>query len=131
MKILIILLLSFSALAEYELSFSANESGDMQSKTFGTELEAKNRAIEIAKSNKWRKGVFNSTESNSLYAEGELFYHPTNWSYSIADVTAEKLAKKDKKDSDAASLSLLAVKVTDGTAKLSELLQYIKLRDGL
>ena len=176
MKLILILLFTLNAHAEFKAVFSSNESNvDGQHFMSDTEQLAKDKLIKIADDKKgWRKGEFTLVEAGSLYSKvfkhtemqdlgnvqnvysrdenGELildengdsiiigtepvldeveisttkYYHPTNWSYSISDVTAEEQAKKDKEDADKAKIEELKLK--DKAIKIDELVELLQLK---
>lgn len=138
MKYLLLLLLSFNSFAYTKFVMTDLRNNSTQGEgVFETEELAIKELVKISKiKNGWRKGVFNNIVEGSLYCneglEGETpsCYHPTNWSYVLTDVTAEVDAKNKKKDKDESDLAAIRTKVQDGSAKLDDLINYIKIKEG-
>lgn len=57
--------------------------------------------------------------------------HPTKSKDLCVDVTAEYDQKKIKKDADELTLTSIRAKLSDGSAKLEDLVEYLKIREGL
>lgn len=60
-----------------------------------------------------------------------LHFHPSNFSVQLEDISAELAAEKAKKDKDAADMDSIKAKILDGSAKLKDVIQYIKIKEGL
>ena len=150
MKYLILLLISFNSYADIKLDFVLpNKSVSV---TFET-IEEAQKNFDDNKDNKswghrdkWEKRNDNEVCSGLERQVGDIingfFYEcfkPANYTVcgqnpdqlNIAthceDITAQVNAKKAKKDADALTLDSIKAKLIDGSAKLDDLIQYIKI----
>lgn len=102
--ILLTLLFTLSANAQYLVEMSVNPDTQYgQSKQVDSLEDAKKFLIKIANlKNGWRKGEWKLSPESDLSRVRVLadetqeieYYHPSNWSYRITDITAEVAAKK-------------------------------------
>lgn len=60
-----------------------------------------------------------------------LHFHPANFSVQLEDISAELAAKEAKKNKDATDMASIKAKILDGSAKLGDVIQYIKIKEGL
>lgn len=139
MKYLLILL-SFNLFAETKVEIINNE-GQPMSQDFETELEA-DAYIEKFKS-KWgrdrswlREDCGNSlgtrTVQDEFTNEDVIEYDcPATYTATKTDITAQVQAKKDKKDADGATIETIRTKLGDGSAKLDDIIEYLKIKEGL
>ena len=105
---ILILLTSFNAYSDIKIEVTNTITG----KTFKAEFEDDAEAIT------WRL----EQESDDSWGKvGEYTVTQT-------DITAEVKAEKDKEKADKDSLDLLKVKYDDGSIKLTELVEYLKLK---
>jgi len=131
--ILTLLLLSFSALAEFKVEYIETSTGGTYSFEKNTEAKAKTRLIKIIKKSQWMQGEWNQVESpiskEEKYTDavdtGETqtiqdiegndievpiytyeektrltYFHPSNFTYTITDITQELADKAADKQAD-------------------------------
>ena len=60
--------------------------------------------------------------------EVTLYCHPKTFDYKCTDITQELADKKAKEEKDKSDLEALQEKYNDGTIKLDELVQFLKLK---
>lgn len=59
------------------------------------------------------------------------YFHPENFSITLKDITAELATEKAKKEKDVTDLEGIKSKILDGSAKLDDFIEYIKIKEGL
>lgn len=102
MKLLsvIILFLSVNVYAEFRVEFVETSTGGTYHFEKNTETKAKKRLKKIISKSQWMEGSWSATESplskteTFITEEGSeeitSYYHPSNFTYTIEDITQEK-----------------------------------------
>jgi hypothetical protein len=133
MKYLILLLLTFNAYAEFKVEFIETSTGGTYQFEKPDEEKAKKHLLKIIKKSQWMKGEFNNEVSDlsETYKDMEgngvtRYYHPSNFTYTLTDITQELADKAAQKAIDDARKDELKVK--DKNMKLNELIELLKLK---
>ena len=137
MKYLLLLLFTFSAYAQFKIEYTETSTGGKYEFSKNSEVKAKERLLKIIKKSRWMQGEWKTEVSDlsktQLDLEGTettLYYHPTNFTYIITDISQEIVDKEaEKQAAKAARQELRALKQTINDSDLpnwhKKLLKYI------
>ena len=156
MKYLLIFLISINCYADVKVSIQNNINGRAYGASFKTQLEADEWKADNISNDSWGKSkrwVLKTDQTNCLQErdilpeEGDLYTEcqlpddytilncDTDIIYEIGHdckvIVDDFKTKKDKKDTDNLSLENIRAKLLDGSAKLDDLIQYVKMKEGL
>ncbi len=62
---------------------------------------------------------------------GQECERPVEYTITETDITAEVNVKKAKKDADGITIESIKAKLLDGSAKLEDLIEYLRIKEGL
>lgn len=162
MKYLLLLLLSFPAMAQYKISID-NDNGSKFRAKFDTIQEAQSWVNENSSDGSWGKNeetkLVSEIQDQSkckelkdvvsedpltselvtntycitkpLYKICGKYYYELDIARDCEDISVQVKAEKDKKDKDALDLEAIKVKLLDNSAKLEDVILYIKIKEDL
>lgn len=125
--------------AQFRVSIQPDNASPMEL-SCETRAECDQEILKWQEKQKVFLGDWTDEPSGSLISKEELdlegnsvtkYLHPQNYSASIEDITQELADKKDKKDKDAQDLAAIKAKILDGSAKLDDVILYIKIKEGM
>ena len=141
MKILILLLLTFNIYASERMIITDLRNNSIQgNEIVESHVDAMARIVEMGKMGKknWREGEFNLIQENSLYSKAFLeetenssievikYYHPTNWSYSLAPLTQAEIDEKETKEIKKARKDFLKTELKTKDLSLKEINELLR-----
>ena len=109
MKLILLFLISFTAMAQTKVSIIPNDS-KLASMSFEKDnlVDAKKHLKKLVRKSQWLKGGYQDDNTDTIFQRESMdittgepkieYFMPTNFSILVEDVTAKKLEEKTKKD---------------------------------
>ena len=105
------------------------------------QADCDSKLLKWIKKQKFFKGEWKLDPVGGIVSKQELdfesgtpidhYFHPENFSITLKDITAELATEKAKKEKDVTDLEGIKSKILDGSAKLDDVIEYIKIKEGL
>jgi len=143
MKYLILILLTFNSYADVKVEITNNVNGRKYGAPFKTQLEADAWKAEQINDDSWGKKqrwVLKESQTNCLQERdiipdmGEMHTEcelPVDYTITEVDITDDVNAKKAKKNADTLSMDTIKTKLSDKSAKLSDVIEYLRIKEGI
>lgn len=104
-------------------------------------VDCDDKLLKWIEKQKFFKGAWSSEQADSIVskkqfdiatdAEIDVYFKPDNFSITLTDMSAEIADGKAKKEKDATDMQAIKAKILDGSAKLKDLILYMKIKEGL
>ena len=137
MKLLILFLISFTAMAQTKVSIIPNDS-KLASMSFEKDnlVDAKKHLKKLVRKSQWLKGGYQDDNTDTIFQRESMdittgepkieYFVPTNFSILVEDVTADRAAKKAAKKAKDDKKKTLEDKLRTSNLSLKEINAYLR-----